>query len=324
MASGDARSLALLVDASPAGWAALRRPQAPDLQPLGAESYIQQVLAFVNAYLLQSEDNELAVWGVAAGASRLLWASPSLEAALGRDAAGGGGGGGGGDGSSLGADPASTAVLAGLRQLCAAAGGAPAADDTNGEAAGEAAWSAATARALCQLHKAGRSASDGTQRTAPEQQRRGAPPRLLCLKAAPDSPPQYLASMNAAFSAQRCGVVVDACVLGAGHSAFLQQAAHLTGGVYVRPARPAALLQYLLAVFLASPAERQWLALPAATPVDLRASCFCHRRPVDIGYACSVCLSVFCQRGPECATCGTTFAARRPANAAVKRPLPAS
>lgn len=27
-----------------------------------------QVLAFVNAYLLQSEDNELAVWGVAAGA----------------------------------------------------------------------------------------------------------------------------------------------------------------------------------------------------------------------------------------------------------------
>ncbi len=35
--------------------------------------------------------------------------------------------------------------------------------------------------------------------------------------------PQYLGHMNAAFSAQRCGVVVDACVLGAGHSAFLQQ-----------------------------------------------------------------------------------------------------
>jgi Transcription factor Tfb4 len=29
--------------------------------------------------------------------------------------------------------------------------------------------------------------------------------------------------MNAAFSAQRCGMVLDACVLGAGHSAFLQQ-----------------------------------------------------------------------------------------------------
>ena len=32
-------------------------------------------------------------------------------------------------------------------------------------------------------------------------------------------------------------------------SAFLQQAAHLTGGVYLCPARPAGLLQYLLMVW---------------------------------------------------------------------------
>ena len=42
-------------------------------------------------------------------------------------------------------------------------------------------------------------------------------------------------------------VVVDSCVVGA-PSAFLQQAAHLTGGVYLCPARPAGLLQYLLMV----------------------------------------------------------------------------
>jgi hypothetical protein len=42
-------------------------------------------------------------------------------------------------------------------------------------------------------------------------------------------------------------VVIDACVVGAS-SAFLQQAAHLTGGVYLCPARPAGLLQYLLMV----------------------------------------------------------------------------
>lgn len=35
--------------------------------------------------------------------------------------------------------------------------------------------------------------------------------------------PALQASMNAAFSAQRCGMVLDACILGAGHSAFLQQ-----------------------------------------------------------------------------------------------------
>lgn len=59
------------------------------------------------------------------------------------------------------------------------------------------------------------------------------------------------------------------------------QAAHLTGGVYLRPDRPAALLQYLLAVFLPAPGDRHFLSLPAGAPVDLRASCFCHRRPVS-------------------------------------------
>ena len=39
--------------------------------------------------------------------------------------------------------------------------------------------------------------------------------------------------MNAAFSAQRCGVVLDACVLGAGHSAFLQQVRSWTLVVHV-------------------------------------------------------------------------------------------
>jgi Transcription factor Tfb4 len=43
---------------------------------------------------------------------------------------------------------------------------------------------------------------------------------------------------------------------------------------------------------------------------------------VDIGYACSVCLSVFCQRAAECSTCGTAFAARK--TSAVKRPLAAT
>lgn len=40
----------------------------PALRLETSEGVTTQVLAFVNAYLLQSEDNELAVWGVAAGA----------------------------------------------------------------------------------------------------------------------------------------------------------------------------------------------------------------------------------------------------------------
>ena len=47
-------------------------------------------------------------------------------------------------------------------------------------------------------------------------------------------------------------VVIDSCVIGA-PSAFMQQAAHLTGGVYLCPARPAGLLQYLLMVRCCQP-----------------------------------------------------------------------
>ena len=39
---------------------------------------------------------------------------------------------------------------------------------------------------------------------------------------------------------------MDACMLGAADSTFLQQAAHLTSGVYLRPKHKGALLQYLL------------------------------------------------------------------------------
>ena len=40
--------------------------------------------------------------------------------------------------------------------------------------------------------------------------------------------------------------------------------------------------------------------------VDFRASCFCHRRPVEFAFMCSVCLALTCDL-PElsCSTCGT-------------------
>lgn len=53
------------------------------------------------------------------------------------------------------------------------------------------------------------------------------------------------------------------------------------------------------------------LVTPSAETVDFRAACFCHRRVVDTGFVCSVCLSIFCEvpdnRG-ECLTCGTQLA----------------
>jgi transcription initiation factor TFIIH subunit 3 len=75
--------------------------------------------------------------------------------------------------------------------------------------------------------------------------------------------------------------------------------------------------------FLPSPSLRTALAVPTQRAVDLRASCFCHRRVVDVACVCSVCLSsasahlprcpgltrapVFCQPVPVCKTCKSKF-----------------
>ena len=41
--------------------------------------------------------------------------------------------------------------------------------------------------------------------------------------------------------------------------------------------------------------------------VDYRAACFCHRQLVDVGFVCSVCLSIYCRVSPICTTCHTNF-----------------
>ncbi|TGZ70736.1 hypothetical protein CRM22_003022 [Opisthorchis felineus] len=157
--------------------------------------------------------------------------------------------------------------------------------------------------------------------------------RMLVVRAGEDSPSQYLALMNAVFTAQKLRVCIDVCVLPLApstdpslprdanfsskhikYSSLLQQAAELTGGIYLHIPNTRGLLQYLLSVFLPAPTLRPKLLLPDLrssgfnTGVDFRAACFCHRRLIDIGYVCSVCLSVFCEFSPLCATCGSPFA----------------
>ena len=44
--------------------------------------------------------------------------------------------------------------------------------------------------------------------------------------------------------------------------------------------------------------------------MDFRAACFCHRRIVDVGFVCSICLSIFCEPVADgtCLTCGSHLA----------------
>ena len=77
--------------------------------------------------------------------------------------------------------------------------------------------------------------------------------------------------------------------------------------MYLQAARAEGLLQYLLSAFLASGPQRQVVELPRARGRASAAACFCHQRPLQVGFVCSVCLSVFCSAVPRCATCGAEF-----------------
>ncbi|KAK0088541.1 hypothetical protein PV325_011602 [Microctonus aethiopoides] len=130
--------------------------------------------------------------------------------------------------------------------------------------------------------------------------------RILVVTGSNDSATQYMNYMNIFFTAQKMGVILDVCSLDQ-ELTLLQQACDITGGNYLKIPQIGGLLQYLLWVFLPDPAIRTKLVLPPPVKVDYRAACFCHHELVDIGYVCSVCLSIFCKFSPICTTCHTLF-----------------
>lgn len=144
----------------------------------------------------------------------------------------------------------------------------------------------------------------------------GTTSRILVLSASADNSAQYIPTMNAIFAAQRLSIPIDILPLSPiSTSTFLQQAADATAGLYLpctTPTAHAGILQYLMLAFLPDVSAREHLILPSQAAgegggVDFRAACFCHRRIVDVGYVCSICLSIFCEPVPDgvCLTCGS-------------------
>ncbi|XP_036907814.1 general transcription factor IIH subunit 3 isoform X1 [Sturnira hondurensis] len=152
------------------------------------------------------------------------------------------------------------------------------------------------AKALCYIHRMNKEVKDNQEMKS----------RILVIKAAEDSALQYMNFMNVIFAAQKQNILIDACVLDS-DSGLLQQACDITGGMYLKVPQMPSLLQYLLWVFLPDQDQRPQLTLPPPAHVDYRAACFCHRNLIEIGYVCSVCLSIFCNFSPICTTCETAF-----------------
>ncbi|CAL8466549.1 g6085 [Coccomyxa elongata] len=270
-------------------WSSLAgESQSADIGNLSLTSFIQQVLVFLNTFLAINEANKLVVIAACGDHSDILYTTASLH----RESQG--------PKKAASSGNASEEILRKLHTLLQEEAARP-----GGDSARPAVLAGALSRALCLINKAqvGNGGTGGGR--APGRA------RLLVLKGSPDATEQYISVMNAIFAAQKVEVVIDACMLGAHDSAFLQQAAHLTDGVYLRPKHKGALLQYLLTVFCGDAFSRSFLELPRPAGVDFRAACFCHRRAIDLGYVCSVCLSIFCENVTDCSTCGTAFRAGR-------------
>ena len=110
-------------------------------------------------------------------------------------------------------------------------------------------------------------------------------------------------------------------------SMVLQQAAHLTGGLHLRPDEPTlrGLSQYLITHCLPSRQARQFLRMPRQRQPETRALCFLSKDPVEIGHACSVCLAVFHHDNLNaCPVCGTRFALALPPRKKLKKAPTAS
>lgn len=131
--------------------------------------------------------------------------------------------------------------------------------------------------------------------------------RVLVVQRCADTPAKYVQTMNALFAAQNDSVIVDALVMRSRDSTYMQQACDLTGGIYSREPDLQKIPPLLLGTFLTDPIRRPKAPPSAVSSVDARAACFCHKRPLDLGFVCSVCLSIFCKFVPVCSTCNAKF-----------------
>ncbi|KAF4621238.1 hypothetical protein D9613_000421 [Agrocybe pediades] len=282
----DCSHLSVVLDLSPAHWQiCAQHPQSP----LDLSDFLSQLLAFLNAHIALKHENSLAVFAAFPGKRSIV---PTLR-------------------PYACSHPVSHSVM--LYSSTDPPGDHPPQVDPNSyppfklldsavlsrihdeldDSEEPSALVGALTKALCYINRL--SLGQNTD------------PRILILSVSPDLSTSYIPIMNSIFSAQKLKITVDACQIFGPDTVFLQQAAHLTGGAYLYLERREALLQYLIMAFLPSPSIRKVLAVPTQDKIDFRAACFCHKNIVDIGYVCSVCLSIFCQPLPVCSTCRTKF-----------------
>ncbi|KAI6244616.1 General transcription and DNA repair factor IIH subunit tfb4 [Erysiphe necator] len=292
--------LFIVLDTNPHAWALL----APELPLSGA---VANLIVFINAHLAINNANQVAV--VASHCHRPVWLYPqpplnSDDSEM-------------SDATSKPLDNTNkyrpfalveSSILASLRELIITT----TEDDVSSTTSTQ--MASALTLALSYINKASvklfGSSSGGAETSLisvdSNEKLLGLQSRILVISVSGDLAQQYIPIMNVTFAAQRLGVPIDICKL-AGDTVFLQQASDASKGVYMYIKNPKGFLQYLMMAFLPDLESRKHLVVPTQGTIDFRAACFCHRKVVDIGFVCSVCLSIFCSppEGTICRTCST-------------------
>ncbi|CAD7080192.1 unnamed protein product [Hermetia illucens] len=263
--------LVIIIDTNPSQRAIRRNPHQ-------LTQSLDSIVAFGNAHLMQKSNNKLAVIACHHHATQFLYPNPGKPLTEIRQV----------DGQYEAFTIVEKTVKHKLAQMITSA--------PKISAPCESLLAGSMSMALCYIARMNRNKLPGEKAHA----------RILVVTGSNECAAQYMTYMNVFFTAQKQNVVIDVCALDKSLS-LLQQGCDITGGQYLRLPQLDGLLQYLLWVFLPDPDTRSKLVLPPAVKVDYRAACFCHRELIDIGYVCSVCLSIFCKFSPICTTCHTVF-----------------
>ncbi|KAA1069716.1 RNA polymerase II transcription factor B subunit 4 [Puccinia graminis f. sp. tritici] len=265
--------LTVILDLNPLAWADLESGESQE-ETTSLVSVIESFLIFANSHLALRHENAIAVYGASLGSSELLYSSLQAKPITTKSS------------QPSGSRDANTyqsfrilndSIASGVKQL------------------------ATLTQSSSMTGNINRLAREN------ENKKESLKARILILSVSSDAPGQYIPMMNCIFSAQKSTIPIDVCKISKENAVFLQQAAHLTEGIYYQIEKPKAILQYLTMIFLPGLAARKFLNLPKHQEVDFRAACFCHREIIDVGYVCSVCLSIFCTPTPVCSTCRTKF-----------------
>ncbi|KAJ1984842.1 RNA polymerase II transcription factor B subunit 4 [Dimargaris verticillata] len=280
----DAPSLLVVIlDANPLAWAR---------SPVAFVDALKQIIVFLHAYLALKHDNQLAVIASTASACHYLYSLAPTEAPVTSTTAAAAQ-----DGNLYQRfKHVDEQILTNAQRVVHDAAQQSPLASTDAQTSVR--LSNALSQALCYIGRHTRAEAPATTLQ----------PRILVLTVSDDSSQQYIQVMNCIFACQKLTIPLDACKITGSDSGFLQQAASLTQGLYVKLDHPSGLLEYLMLSFLTDTVSRRILVAPQQRRVDFRAACFCHKKVVDIGYVCSVCLSIFCAFSPVCSTCRTKFA----------------